>query len=85
MKHEDDMNCGNINLNEDMIVAVVIANSPEKKKFGTSTGFEPMASALALRRNKLACFQCMGLHSSNGRALQRTAALERRGHGFGSP
>ena len=31
MKHEDDMNCGNINLNEDIIVAVVIANSPEKK------------------------------------------------------
>ena len=31
MKHEDDMNWGNINLNEDMIVAVVIANSPEKK------------------------------------------------------
>ena len=51
MKHEDDMNCGNMNLNEDMIVAVVIANSPgyQKKKFGTSTGFEPMASALALR------------------------------------
>ena len=44
MKHEDDMNCGNTNLNEDMIVAVVIANSPEKK-FGTSTGFESMASA----------------------------------------
>ena len=34
MKHEDDMNCGNMNLNEDMIVAVVIANSPgyQKKK-----------------------------------------------------
>ena len=31
MKHEDDTNCGNTNLNEDMIVAVVIANSPEKK------------------------------------------------------
>ena len=31
MKHEDDMNCGNTNLNTDMIVAVVIANSPEKK------------------------------------------------------
>ena len=26
-----------------------IANHPEKKKFGTSTGFEPMASALALQ------------------------------------
>ena len=45
MKHEDDdMNCGNTNLNTDMIVAVVIANSPEKK-IGTSTGFEPMASS----------------------------------------
>ena len=44
MKHEDDMNCGNTNLNTDMIVAVVIANSPEKKN-GTSTGFEPMASS----------------------------------------
>ena len=32
MKHEDDMNWGN--LNEDMIVAVVIANSPEKKNSG---------------------------------------------------
>ena len=32
MKHEDDMNCGNINLNEDMIVAVVIANSPVPEK-----------------------------------------------------
>ena len=37
-------------LNEDMIVAVVIAikiiaNKPEKN-FGTSKGFEPMASAL---------------------------------------
>ena len=31
MKHEDDMNCGNTNLNTDMIVAVVIVNSPEKK------------------------------------------------------
>ena len=30
--------------------------------------------------NKLACFQCMGLHSSAGRALQR----EHRGHGFES-
>ena len=33
MKHEDDMNCGNTNLNTDMIVAVVIANSPEKKNW----------------------------------------------------
>ena len=24
MKHEDDVNCGNANLNKDMIVAVVI-------------------------------------------------------------
>ena len=32
MKHEDDMNCGNINLNEDMIVAVIIANSPVPEK-----------------------------------------------------
>ena len=31
-----------------MIVAVVIANKPENI-FGTSTGFEPMASALALQ------------------------------------
>ena len=46
MKHEDDMNCGNTNLNTDMIVAVVIANSPEKK-IGTSTGFEPMASSFS--------------------------------------
>ena len=30
--------------------------------------------------NKLACLQCMGLHSSAGRGLQR----ERRGHGFES-
>ena len=30
--------------------------------------------------NKLACLQCMGLHSSAGRAQQR----ERRGHGFKS-
>ena len=45
MKHEDDVNCGNTNLNEVMIVAVVIENEPEKN-FGTSTGFEPMASAL---------------------------------------
>ena len=30
--------------------------------------------------NKLACLQCMGLHSSDGRALQH----ERRGHGFES-
>ena len=30
--------------------------------------------------NKLACLQCMGRHSSAGRALQR----ERRGHGFES-
>ena len=40
-------------LNEGMIPAVVIAiqaiaNKPDKT-FGTSTGFEPMASALALR------------------------------------
>ena len=38
-------------LNEDMIVAVVIAikaiaNKPEKKNFGTSKGFEPTASTL---------------------------------------
>ena len=32
MKHEHDMNCGNINLNEDMIVAVVMANSPVPEK-----------------------------------------------------
>ena len=30
--------------------------------------------------NKLACLQCMGLHSSAGRAVQR----ERRGHGYES-
>ena len=37
-------------LNEDMIVAVVIeiANKPEKS-FGTSTGFEPITSVLALQ------------------------------------
>ena len=33
MKHEDDVNCGNANLNEDMIVAVVI---------GTQIGLLPM-------------------------------------------
>ena len=38
-------------LNEDMIVAVVIAikaiaNKPENKNFGTSKGFEPTASTL---------------------------------------
>ena len=38
-----------------MIVAVVIANKPEKN-FGTSTGFKPMAFALAL--------QCMFYHLS---------------------
>ena len=26
MKHEDDVNCGNTNLNDDIIVAVVLAN-----------------------------------------------------------
>ena len=41
MKHEDDMNCGNINLNEDMIVAVVIANSPEKKNSGHQPDSNP--------------------------------------------
>ena len=60
MKHEDDVNCGNTNLNEVMIVAVVIENEPEKK-FETSTGFEPMASALPLELicNYLNCnFHC---------------------------
>ena len=32
------------------------------------------------RLNKLTCLPCMGLHSADGRALQR----ERRGHGFES-
>ena len=51
------MNRGNTIFNEDVIVPVVIAikqvqiNHPppqkKKKKFGSSTGFEPMASALA--------------------------------------
>ena len=27
MKHEDDVNCGNTNLNQDMIIAVVITIS----------------------------------------------------------
>ena len=27
MKHEDDVNCGNTNFNEDMIIAVVITIS----------------------------------------------------------
>ena len=40
-------------LNEDMIVAVVIAIQPlankSEKKSGTSTGFEPMTSTLALQ------------------------------------
>ena len=41
-------------LNEDMIVAVVIAitaiaNKPEKQNFGTSKEIEPMVSALALQ------------------------------------
>ena len=49
----DDVNCRNTNLNKDMFVAAVViaievvANLPEKK-FGTSTGLESMASALAL-------------------------------------
>ena len=70
-----DVNCGNTKLNEDIFVAVVIAILT-LKNFGTSTGLEPMASALALQcpnelsygdeRNKLACSQCMGLHSSIG-------------------
>ena len=50
-------NLGNIDLNKNMIVAVAIAipsiaNTPppkKKKKIGTSTLFEPMASALAHR------------------------------------
>ena len=41
MKHEDDMNCGNTNLNTDMIVAVVIANSPEKKNWGLQRDSNP--------------------------------------------
>ena len=53
IKNEDDLNCGNTNLNEDMIVAVAIviqaiANLP-KKSFGTSTGFGSLASALELQ------------------------------------
>ena len=49
----DDVNCRNTNLNKDMIVAAVViaieavANLSEKN-FGTSTGLEFMASALAL-------------------------------------
>ena len=50
-QNEDDVNCGNTIFNQDVIVPVVIAIkqlqiNPEKK-FGASTGFEPMASALA--------------------------------------
>ena len=50
-QNEDDVNCGTTIFNEDVIVPVVIAIkqlqiNPEKK-FGASTGFEPMASALA--------------------------------------
>ena len=51
--NEDVVNYGNSNLNEKtMIVAVVVAfkqlQISPKKILGTSTGFEPMASALAL-------------------------------------
>ena len=49
-----------------MIVAVVIAiyaitNKPEKE-FGTSTGFEPMASALALHCSTILALRRLSLH-----------------------
>ena len=65
MKHEDDMNCGNTNLNTDMIVAVVIANSPEKKN-GTSTGFEPMASSF----KRCSTLQCSTIWAMKTDALK---------------
>ena len=48
---DDDVNCTNTNLSEDMIITVVIAaiaNLP-KKFFGAITALKPMASALALQ------------------------------------
>ena len=50
---DDDVNCRNTNLSQDMIITVVIeaiANQPEKV-FGAITGFKPIASALALQRS----------------------------------
>ena len=57
-QNEDDVNREKTIFNEDVIVPVVIAikqlqikppppKKKKKKKFGASTGFEPMASALA--------------------------------------
>ena len=51
MKHEDDMNCGNTNLNTDMIVAVVIANSPEKKNWDSKPW--PLHLSAAVRYSAL--------------------------------
>ena len=48
---DDDVNCTNTNLSEDMIITVIIAaiaNLPEKV-FEAITGLKPMASALALQ------------------------------------